>query len=58
MKDNIFTKIHAIRLGLLLGAVAIILLLLPREDHQSYSYELNQPWKYQLLTADFDTPTA
>lgn len=56
MKDNIFTKIHAIRLGLLLGAVAIILLLLPREDHQSYSYELNQPWKYQLLTADFDTP--
>lgn len=44
------------RLGLLLGATAIILFLLPHADRQSYSYELNQPWKYPLLTADFDTP--
>lgn len=44
------------RLGLLIGAVIIILLIIPRADHQSFTYELNQPWKYQLLTADFDMP--
>lgn len=44
------------RFGILLGATAIILFLLPHADRQSYSYELNQPWKYPLLTADFDTP--
>lgn len=51
-----FKKLHLIRLGLLLGAIAIILFLLPHADHQSYTYELNQPWRYQLLTADFDMP--
>ncbi len=45
-----------LRLGMLLAATAIILLLLPRGDHQSYSYELNQPWRYPLLTADMDMP--
>lgn len=44
------------RLGLLVAAVAVIMLVLPRADHQSYSFELNQPWKYPLLTAEFDTP--
>lgn len=44
------------RLGLLVGAIAIILLLIPHPDRQSYSYELNQPWKYPLLTAEFDMP--
>lgn len=39
---------------LLLGATALLLLLMPRNDTQNYSYELNQPWRYQLLTADFD----
>ena len=43
-------------MGLMLAASAIILVLLPRADHQSYSFELNQPWKYPLLTAEFDTP--
>ncbi|MDE5869806.1 MAG: HDIG domain-containing protein, partial [Muribaculaceae bacterium] len=49
-------RIDLIRMALLLGAVAVILLLLPREDHQSYSYDLNQPWRYQLLTAKYDIP--
>lgn len=44
------------RLGLLVGATAIILFLLPHTDRQSYNYELNLPWKYPLLTADFDIP--
>lgn len=53
---RIFSRISLIRLGLLVGAVTIIMLALPRAGHQSYSYELNQPWKYHLLTADFDIP--
>ncbi|MCM1369538.1 MAG: HDIG domain-containing protein [Candidatus Amulumruptor caecigallinarius] len=44
------------RLGLIVGATAIVMLLLPHNDKQSYSYELNQPWRYPLLTADFDMP--
>ncbi|MDE5807718.1 MAG: HDIG domain-containing protein, partial [Muribaculaceae bacterium] len=49
-------KIDLIRAALLLGAVAVILLVLPREDHQSYSYEKGQPWRYQLLTAEVSIP--
>ena len=45
-----------IRLALLFGAVAAMLLVMPRTDHQSFSYELNQPWKYPLLTAPADMP--
>lgn len=45
-----------VRYGLAMASIAVILLLLPRSDHQSYSYEENQPWKYALLTADFDVP--
>lgn len=45
-----------IKLLLMIAATAIILLVLPRADHQNYNYELNQPWKYQLLTAEYDTP--
>ncbi len=43
-------------IGLTVAAIVIILLLLPHDDRQSYNYELNQPWRYQLLTADFDMP--
>ena len=49
-------KIGLIQAGLLIMATALILLILPSTDHQSYTYELNQPWRYQLLTADFDMP--
>lgn len=54
---NLFSSLNLIRFGLLVGAVAIIILVLPRTGHQSsYSYDLNQPWKYHLLTAEFDIP--
>lgn len=43
-------------IGVVAAAIAVILLLLPHDDRQSYTYELNQPWRYQLLTADFDMP--
>lgn len=39
---------------LLIGATALLLCLMPHNDTQNYSYELNQPWRYQLLMADFD----
>ncbi len=56
MWNNLFSRLNLIRFGLAISAVAIILLILPRADHQSFSFEQNQPWKYPLLTADFDTP--
>lgn len=56
MWNKIFSQLNLIRFGLAITSVAIILLILPRADHQSFSYELNQPWKYPLLTADFDIP--
>lgn len=39
-----------------LAASVVILLLMMRSDHQNFSYELNQPWRYPLLTAEFDLP--
>ena len=56
MWNKIFSRLNLIRFGLAIISVAVIVLILPRADHQSFSYELNQPWKYPLLTADFDMP--
>lgn len=56
MWNKIFSRLNLIRFGLAIISVAVIILILPRADHQSFSYELNQPWKYPLLTADFDMP--
>ncbi|MDE6794044.1 MAG: hypothetical protein K2J63_01915, partial [Muribaculaceae bacterium] len=56
MWHNFFSRNTMLRLGLALVSVTVILLMLPRADHQSFSFEQNQPWKYPLLTADFDTP--
>lgn len=56
MWNKLFSQLNLLRFGLAISSVAIILLILPRADHQSFSYELNQPWKYPLLTADFDMP--
>lgn len=56
MWNNLFSRLNLIRFGLAIISVAVIILILPRADHQSFTYELNQPWKYPLLTADFDMP--
>lgn len=50
------TKVQFVRVALLIGAVAVILAVMPRAGHRSFSYDLNQPWKYHLLTAEFDIP--
>lgn len=43
-----------LKLLLIAGATAVIMLLLPHNDVQDYVYEENQPWRYPLLMADFD----
>lgn len=43
-----------LKLLMLVGATAVIMLLLPHNDVQDYVYEENQPWQYPLLMADFD----
>ncbi|MCM1483746.1 MAG: HDIG domain-containing protein [Muribaculaceae bacterium] len=39
-----------------IGAVAVVYMLLPREESSKYTYEVNRPWADQLLTAPFDIP--
>lgn len=52
-----FSKIILVRFGLLAAFVALVILLLPRQGgQQAYSYDVNQPWKYHLLTAEFNIP--
>lgn len=53
---NILTDKRIIKIGVALAASVIVMLLMMRGDHQNYSYELNQPWRYALLTAEFDIP--
>lgn len=51
LSDNIWGK-------LILFAVAAVLLFYfwPRSDTRHYTYEINRPWAYSLLTAPFDIP--
>lgn len=53
---KIFTKQNIVRFALFVGAVALIMLAMPRDDRRTYLYEKNQPWRYPLLTAQFDVP--
>ena len=55
LKDLI-SNATILKISVALVASVVIQLLLVRSDHQNYSYELNQPWRYPLLTAEFDTP--
>lgn len=56
MAKSVISRLNIIRTALIIGAAAIIVALLPRPDRTSFTYELNQPWKYPLLTAPFDMP--
>lgn len=57
-KENIrlFSKASLWRGFFAAAMTAVILLILPYADQQSFTYELNQPWRYPLLTAEFDMP--
>lgn len=54
--QHIWNRLSIIRVFLAAVSVAVILFFLPRADLQGFSFEENQPWRYPLLTADFDTP--
>lgn len=55
LKDLISSAMM-LKISVAIVASVALTLLLMKTDHQSYSYELNQPWRYPLLTAEFDTP--
>lgn len=55
MKFNI-QRLATVRISLFLVCVAIICYFLPTEDQNRYTYEINRPWGYSLLTAPFDIP--
>lgn len=51
------TKHNSIIALMLMAAVIIISLALPRQaGHQTFTYEVNKPWVYPMLTAPFDIP--
>lgn len=54
--ERFFTKDSLLRTLLFVGAVVIIIGLMPRKDSHSYQYEMGKPWAYSLLTAPNDMP--
>ncbi|MDE6394841.1 MAG: hypothetical protein K2K77_05810 [Duncaniella sp.] len=53
---DLIASATVLKISVALTASVVILLLLMKSDHQNFSYELNQPWRYPLLTAEFETP--
>lgn len=51
-----FKRIAIIRIGLFVAAVVIALLLLPDNNDNKLTFEVNRPWGHSLLTAPFDIP--
>ncbi|MDE6651646.1 MAG: HDIG domain-containing protein, partial [Paramuribaculum sp.] len=45
-----------VRWAVFLVSTILILYFLPRKDGREYTYEVNRPWSYSLLTAPFDIP--
>ncbi|MDE6826319.1 MAG: HDIG domain-containing protein [Paramuribaculum sp.] len=41
---------------ILVVSIILVAYCMPRESRHSYSYEVNRPWNYSLLTAPFDIP--
>ena len=44
------------RLAMTAAAVTIIVLALPRNESQTFMYEVGMPWMYSTFTAKFDFP--
>lgn len=51
-----FKNTAAVKAVLFVVSTAIILYFFPKEDVNAYTYEVNRPWTYSLLTAPFDIP--
>lgn len=61
MKKFIYSRRFRIRLSLSLAAVLVVSVLfivyfLPRESKPGFSYEINRPWRYAPLIAEYDFP--
>ena len=54
--NKIFSKYNIIRALLFVGAITVIIWLLPKNDERSYHFEMGKPWTYSLLTAPNDMP--
>ncbi len=51
-----FSNVAFVRVLAFIATTAIILYFFPKEAENNYSYEINRPWTYSLLTAPFDLP--
>lgn len=49
-------KSRLLRIGLVAACIALVALLLPREHKLSYELNLNKPWIYGQIIADYDFP--
>ncbi len=49
-------QITILQILILLASIAIVSLCLPKEHKYQYSYQVDKPWEYSLLTAPFDIP--
>jgi len=45
-----------IQILLFVSAIVIMALCLPHDNKSQYSYQIDKPWEYSLLTAPFDIP--
>lgn len=50
------TRQNAMKIGLFIAVVSIIVLLFPKDMKFKYQYEVGKPWTYELMTASFDFP--
>lgn len=55
-KNKNRTRSIVIKSALFLGSLILMLLFLPKESEHHYTFEVNRPWTYSLLTAPFDIP--
>ena len=56
LKTDISWHDFLIRVGLVIGTVAIIIWAMPRDSHNTYRIEKGKPWIYTDLRAPFDFP--
>jgi len=56
LKRVISWRDFLIRIGIIIGTVAIITWFLPRDSHSTFKVEKGKPWTYADLKAPFDFP--
>ena len=54
--DNISWRDLLIRSALIVGSVALIVWIMPRDNNNNFKIEQGKPWRYAEFTAPFDFP--